>query len=367
MSAVRVDPGERKAWVGGGSLLRNLDVAAEEHGLATTAGNVSHTGVGGLTLGGGMGWLARQFGLSCDNVEACTVVTADGRMVRASESENPDLLWGLRGGGGNFGIVTEFEFRLHPIGGRALVVELDFDAAKAREAMCRWRDLLRDAPRAATLTASAVTAGDKPVVSLGYVWVGDVEEGLGYLSTIRELGTPATERVMEMSYVELQCMSDNPNGHGRRRYSKGHYLTELGDAAIDAFLARGVSASATDPDWTRVPNGDFQAYGGAIADVGDDDGAFSYRGTLVEFGCGTNWLDPKEDRECISAARAYGAAMEPFANGVYVNALGDEGQDGVRRAYSARKFARLVELKRRYDPDNTLHLNQNIRPTALPV
>ena len=367
MSAVRVDPSERKAWVGGGSLLRNLDVAAEEHGLATTAGNVSHTCVGGLTLGGGMGWLARQFGLSCDNVEACTVVTADGRIMRASESENPDLLWGLRGGGGNFGIVTEFEFRLHPIGGRALVVELDFDAAKARDAMCRWRDLLPDAPRAATLTASAVTAGDKPVVSLGYVWVGDVEQGLGYLSTIRELGTPATKRVREMSYVELQCMSDNPNGHGRRRYSKGHYLTELSDAAIDAFLARGVSASATDPDWTRVANGGFQAYGGAIADVGDDDGAFSYRGTLVEFGCGTNWLDPKEDRERVAAARAYGAAMEPFANGVYVNALGDEGQDGVRRAYSAHKLARLVDLKRRYDPDNAFHLNQNIRPTALPA
>jgi len=364
MSSVRVDPAARKAWVGGGSLLRRLDVAAEEHGLATTAGNVSHTGVGGLTLGGGMGWLARQLGLSCDNVEACTVVTADGRIVRASESENPDLLWGLRGGGGNFGIVTEFEFRLHPIGGRALVVELDFDAARARGAMRRWRDLLPDAPRAATLTASALTAGDKPVVSLGYVWVGDVEEGRGYLSRIRELGTPATERVREMSYVELQCMSDNPRGHGRRRYSKGHYLTELSDAAIDAFLARGVSASATAPDWTRVPNGDFQAYGGAIADVGDDDGAFSYRGTLVEFGCGTNWLDPNEDRDRISAARAYGAAMQPFANGVYVNALGDEGQDGVRRAYAPGKFARLVDLKRRYDPDNAFHLNQNIRPTA---
>jgi FAD/FMN-containing dehydrogenase len=367
MSAVRVDAGERKAWVGGGSLLKNLDVAAEEHGLATTAGNVSHTGVGGLTLGGGMGWLARQLGLSCDNVAACTVVTADGRIVRASESENPDLLWGLRGGGGNFGIVTEFEFRLHPLDGHALIVELDFDAAEAREAMCRWRDLLRGAPRAATLTASAVTAGDRPIVTLGYVWVGDVDEGLRYRSTMRELGTPATERVREMSYVELQCISDNPNGHGQRRYSKGHYLTDLGDAAIDAFLARGVSASATDPDWTRVPNGGFQAYGGAIADVGDDDGAFSYRGTLVEFGCGTTWLDPNEDRERISAARAYGAAMEPFANGVYVNALGDEGQDGVRRAYSAGKFARLVDLKRRYDPDNAFHLNQNIRPTALPV
>ncbi|TMD17711.1 MAG: FAD-dependent oxidoreductase [Chloroflexi bacterium] len=366
ISAVRIDPVRRKAWVGGGSLLRNLDEAAQEHGLATTAGNVSHTGVGGLTLGGGMGWLARQFGLSCDNVEAYTVVTADRRIVHASESENADLFWGLRGGGGNFGIVTEFEFRLHPVGGRALVVDLVFDAAEARDALRGWRDLLPDAPRAATLTASATTAADlpstppglrnRPIVTVGYVWVGDLNEGLRFLSTIRELGRPATERVQEMSYVGLQCMSDDPNGHGRRRYSKGHYLTELSDAAIDAFLARGLPASGADPDWSRIPNGGFQAYGGAIGDVGDDDAAFSHRQTLVEFGCGTNWVDPKEDGDRVSAARAYAAALEPFASGVYVNALGDEGQDGVRRAYPARKLTRLTDLKRLYDPDNTFHL-----------
>ena len=364
ISGVRVDPVQRKAWVGGGSLLRNLDVAAGEHGLATTAGNVSHTGVGGLTLGGGMGWLARQFGLACDNLEACTVVTAEGRIVRASESENADLFWGLRGGGGNFGIVTEFEFRLHPLLGRALIVDLSFHAADGPGALRGWRDLLPDAPRAATLTADVSTDGGLPIVSVGYVWVGDVNEGLGYLATIRQLGAPVTERVSEMSYVELQSVSDNPNGHGVRRYSKGHYLTELSDAAIDTFLARGVSANSTNPNWPSVPNGGFQAHGGAIADVGDDDAAFSHRRTLVEFGCGTNWVDPQEDDERVSAARAYGKALEPFASGVYVNALGDEGQDGVRRAYPAQKLARLVDLKRRYDPDNAFHLNQNIRPAA---
>jgi FAD/FMN-containing dehydrogenase len=377
MSTVRVDAVERKAWVDGGSLLRGLDIAAQAHGLATTAGNVSHTGVGGLTLGGGMGWLARRLGLSCDNVEAYTVVTADGRIVRATESVNPDLFWGLRGGGGNFGVVTEFEFRLHPVSEHALQVELVFDLASARDALRGWRDLLPDAPRPATLTASATTAGDlpwlppglrnQPILNLGYVWVGDAGEGLVYLSTLRELGTPAAERVREMTYVELQCMSDDPEGHGRRRYSKGHYLTELSDPAIDAFLARGLRANGTDPDWSRVPNGGFQAYGGAIADVGDADTPFSHRRALVEFGCGTSWVDAEEDGDRVAAARAYGAAMEPFATGVYVNALGDEGQDGVRRAYTAETHARLQDLKRRYDPDNAFHLNQNIRPVAQPA
>ena len=193
MGDVRVDPTARRAVVGGGALLRSLDRAAQAHGLATTAGNVSHTGVGGLTLGGGMGWLARQSGLACDNVEAYTVVTADGETIRATATNHPDLFWGLRGGGGNFGVVTEFEFRLHPVAGHALVVELTFDAANAVEPMRRWRDLLADAPRGrnarrrdARLTADA----GRPVVILGYVWVGDMDEALAYLPTMRSIGTP---------------------------------------------------------------------------------------------------------------------------------------------------------------------------------
>jgi FAD/FMN-containing dehydrogenase len=364
MSAVRVDPVQRKAWVSGGSLLGNVDRATQPHGLATTAGNVSHTGVGGLTLGGGMGWLARQLGLACDNVDAYTVVTADGRIVRATASQNPDLFWALRGGGGNFGIVTEFEFRLYPVDGRALIAGLVFDPAFARDALLGWRDLLPVAPRAATLTASAATVDNQPTFNLGFVWVGDPEEGRSFLRTLREVGTPLTERVNEMTYVGLQCMSDDPNVHGRRRYSKGHYLTELCDDAIDAFLRRGVPANGTDPDWSRVPNGGLTAFGGAIADVGDDDAAFSHRGALVEFGCGTSWVDPAEDHTRIAAARTYGAALAPFSNGVYVNSLGDEGQDGLRRAYPAAKLARLAELKHRYDPDNAFHLNQNIEPSA---
>ena len=239
MSDVRVDPATRRATVGGGALLRFLDQAAQAHGLATTAGNVSHTGVGGLTLGGGMGWLARQFGLACDNVEACTVVTADGETLRATATDHPDLFWALRGGGGNFGVVTEFEFRLHPVAGDALVVELTFEADEAFEPMRRWRDLLPDAPRQATLTADAITIEGRPMVAIGYVWVGEPEAGMSYLSTMRGIGTATMELIQPLRYLELQSIGDTNHVHGRRRYSAGHYLSELSDAAIEAFLTRG--------------------------------------------------------------------------------------------------------------------------------
>lgn len=373
MSEVRIDPERRRARVQGGSLLRNLDRAAERHGLATTAGNVSHTGVGGLTLGGGMGWLARQFGLACDNVESYTVVTANGDTIRATAEEDPDLYFGLRGGGGNFGIVTEFEFRLHPFGHRVLTVERYFEPADAPAALRAWRDLLPDAPREATLTADANTAAadsllpeqlhGRPIVSVGFIWAGDIEAGQRYLErTFRETGPAIAESVNEMRYVELQSIADEFHHHGKRRYMKGHYLADVSDGAIEALIGRGVSPGAEPEDWSRVPNGGFQAYGGAICEVGDDESAFSHRGALVEWGGSTSWFDPAEDEVRIGAARAYGAAMEPFASGVYVNVLTDEGEAGVRRAYHEAKLDRLAQLKRRYDPDNVFHLNANIRP-----
>ena len=359
MGDVRVDPDARRATVGGGALLRFLDQATQAHGLATTAGNVSHTGVGGLTLGGGMGWLARQAGLACDNVEAYTVVTADGEILRATATDHPDLFWGLRGGGGNFGVVTEFEFRLHPVGRQALLVELNFDATDAFEPMRRWRDLLPDAPREATLTADAITVDSRPMVTIGYVWVGDPGEGMAYLPTMRSIGEPFNETVRPTSYLDLQTIGDANHLHGKRRYSAGHYLTELSDAAIEAFLTRG----ATDvSDWTRVAAGGFQAYGGAIAEVANEDSAFSHRNALVEFFGGFTWENPAEDEERMASARAFGEALAPFASGVYVNVLYDEGAEGVRRAYGDAKLARLSALKRRYDPENVFHLNQNIVP-----
>ena len=356
MGAVRVSPMRRRAWVQGGALLGALDAAAQRYGLATTAGNVSHTGVGGLTLGGGMGWLARQYGLSCDNVASCEMVTANGDLVRASEAENQDLFWGLRGGGGNFGVVTEFEFRLHPVGTQALVAEFSFPLDQAQPALRGWRDMLAEAPRQATFTAAV---GGDGLATVGFVWVGDPEQGRRLVPAMRALGRPVAERVIEPSYVELQRMDDTVGRHTLRRYSKGHYLRSFPDEAIEAFLLRG---DASAPAGT-LPSVGLQAYGGAIAEVPDQDTAFSHRDTLLEFGAGTSWTDPAEDETRMAAARRGAAALDQFASGVYVNALSDEGYEGVRRAYPPGKLARLTALKNAYDPGNVFHLNQNIRPT----
>ena len=375
--AVRVDAAARRAWVQGGALLGALDDASQVHGLATTAGNVSHTGVGGLTLGGGMGWLARQHGLSCDNVVSFELVTAAGEVVRASAEENPELFWGLCGGGGNFGVVTGFEFVLHPVGTQALLVELDLpvEADGAAEVVRGWRDLSATAPRAATFTAGITTddAG-RGIVTVGYVWVGDPDEGRELLPALRALGTATPqvaleERVRPMPYLELQRIDDTVRGHERRRYWKGHYLRSLPDEAVDLMLARGVGADRSTGDGDDVPAGllpnvSLQAYGGAIAEVPDDATAFSHRATQFEFVAAKGWTDPADDATVMAAARRCAAAIEPFASGVYVNVLSDEeGDTGVRRAYPPEKLARLVALKDRYDPDNVFHLNHNIRPS----
>ena len=352
LSRVRVDPLRRRAWIQGGALLGSLDRAAQAYGLATTAGNVSHTGVGGLTLGGGMGWLARQHGLACDNVVSCELITADGQLVRASATERPDLYWGLRGGGGNFGIVTQFEFRLHPVGTRALSVALDFPVQDAAQVLRGWRDLSLTAPRAATFDASV----DAERARVGYVWVGDPERGRSLLAPLRELGQPVATRVESLSYLQLQTRDDSPQGHSLRRYWKGHYFSRLDDAAISAMTSPAGS------DGLR-PGFSLQAYGGAIADVPDEDSAFSQRGTAFEFVAAARWSDPAEDAARMGAARSFAARLDGYASGAYVNALTDEGAAGVRRAYPAAKLARLVALKDAYDPDNVLHLNHNIAPS----
>src|SRR5215218_5988726 len=367
MGGVRVDPERRRARVQGGALLGALDRAAMAHGLATTAGNVSHTGVGGLTLGGGMGWLARRLGLSCDNVESYELITAEGERLHVDEAGNPELFWGLRGGGGNFGVVSEFEFRLHPVASRAHVVELFFGIEDAAPVLRGWRDLNAIAPRAATFTAwvgqlqSPVLPPqwrDRPVASVGFVWAGEPELEGQLLPALRALGRPVAERVQELSYLDLQRMDDTLEGHALRRYWKGHYFRSLPDEAIDAFLLRGTP----DGYGERLPAASLQAYGGAIAEVPDDNSAFSQRDAMFEFVASARWSDAAEDGERMSAARRYAASLEPFATGMYVNSMSDEGAAGVARAYSPAKLARLRALKAAYDPDNVFHLNQNIAP-----
>src|SRR5215469_3518077 len=353
MGGVTVDPLTRRARVQGGAMLGALDRASQPLGLATTAGNVSHTGVGGLTPGGGMGWLARQHGLACDNVVSCTVVTADGAVVRASADEHPDLFWGLRGGGGNFGIVVEFEFRLHPVGTRTLVAELTFPLDRAAAALRGWRDLAEEAARPATLPAE-ISGG---TVTLGYVWVGDPEAGRAILPALRSVGVPHGEVVRELSYTELQARDDSTEGHGYRRYWKGHYLPELSDGAIGAVVDR-------DPADATLPDVSLQAYGGAIADVDEDATEFSHRRTRFEYVAAVKWSDPAEDSLRMGAARRAAAKLAPFAVGAYVNGPGDEGASGVRRAYSEAKRARLTAVKDAYDPGNVFHLNHNIVPTS---
>jgi FAD/FMN-containing dehydrogenase len=368
MNSVRIDPEARLAYVAGGALLGDLDRAAEAHGLATTAGNVSHTGVGGLTLGGGIGWLARELGLACDNVVAFEIVTADGQVLTASDTENPDLAWGLRGGGGNFGVVTEFVFKLHPIDGRALVVDLFFEESAAPALLRTVRDLAREAPGPATYTAWIGTAPEWPFLpkelhgarlsNVGVVWVGDPEEGRQLIPALRNVAEPVAEVIEEMSYVELQTSGDESNRHGMRRYFKERYLGELSDEAIDAFVARGGPVQQGE----LVPNGSLLACGGAIGQVAVGDTAFSHRGAAFEFLTMASWEDPAEDEMRMSACRRFVASMEPFAVGSYVNALSDD-TGAVSRAYIPSTLERLTALKDRYDPDNVFHHNHNIPPS----
>ena len=352
MDGVTVDPVTRRARVQGGAMLGAVDRAAQRFGLATTAGNVSHTGVGGLTLGGGMGWLARRHGLACDNVLSYTVVTAAGDLVRASRDEHPELFWGLRGGGGNFGVVVEFEFRLPQVGTRVLVADLAFPLDRAASALRGWRDLAEDAPREATLTAGI--SGDTGTV--GYVWVGDPAAGRALLPALRAIGHPRDEVVTELFYLTLQTREDDVKSHRVRRYWKGHYLPALSDGAISALLDR-------DPAAIALPGLSLQAYGGAISDVDDDATAFSHRRTRFEFSASVGWTDPSEDALRMGAARTAAAKLDPFAAGAYVNALSDEGESGVRRAYSDSSRTRLTAVKDAYDPTNVFHLNHNIAPS----
>ena len=368
MRAVRVDPKGRRAWVQGGALWGDVDHETQAHGLATTGGIVSHTGVAGLTLGGGIGWLMRKHGLTVDNLLAVDVVTADGERLRASEDERPDLFWALRGGGGNFGVVTSFEFRLHSVGPTVLAGPILWDASDAREVLRFYRDFVREAPdelgtvvRFGTAPPLPVIPEDlhwRPVVMVGTCYAGPIEDGEQWLRPLRACRTPLLDLVGPKPYAGFQSALDSTVVHGWHYYWKSTHLPELRDDLIDVLIEHAFSCSSP-----RSYVAMFHLKG-AVSRVGEDGTAFGNRQAAHAMTLDAVWRPGEDygDRDTAWTRRFFGA-LGAFREGVYVNFLGgDEGPDRVREAYGGPVYDRLAHVKTTYDPDNVFHNNQNIRP-----
>ncbi|WP_246776510.1 FAD-binding oxidoreductase [Bradyrhizobium sp. CCBAU 53351] len=357
MKQIEVDPVRRVAHAEAGLNLGEFDRATQEHGLATTMGVNSDTGIAGLTLGGGFGKLGRKYGLTCDNLIAAEVVTAEGKVLRASATEHPDLFWGLRGGGGNFGIVTAFEYRLHSIGTSLLVASALHRYDQAREAMRFYDEFARRAPDEANVDAALVTlpSGER-FFSISGCYVGSHHDGERALSPIVKFGAPVETSLARVPYLEIQSGGDALFPRGRRYYWKAQFLREVGAGAIDALLDA----------YARAPNTSsllvFQHVGGAIARVPTPDSPYANRDAAFDCFPVAIWEDPADDDANMRWARELWSAVRPYSTGgVYANNLGDEGEDRVRDAYG-ENYARLAALKTKYDPTNLFRLNQNIRP-----
>ena len=368
MRAVRVDPKGRRAWVQGGALWGDVDHETQVHGLATTGGIVSHTGVAGLTLGGGLGWLMRKHGLTVDNLVGVDVVTADGERLHACEEEHPNLFWALRGGGGNFGVVTSFEFRLHSVGPTVMAGPILWDASDARNILRFYRDFVRDAPDALGTVVRFGTTPPLPivpeelhwrsVVMVGTCYAGAIEDGERALRPLRAFRTPLLDLVGPTSYVGFQSAIDSTVVHGWNYYWKSTYLPELRDDLIDVITKHAFSCASP-----RSYVAMFHLQG-AVGRVADGGTAFGNRQAAHAITLDGVWR-PGEDfgHRDTAWAREFFAALGRFREGVYVNFLGgDEAPDRVREAYGDLVYDRLVDVKTTYDPDNIFHHNQNIRP-----
>jgi FAD/FMN-containing dehydrogenase len=356
MNAVQGDPVTRTARAQGGATWADLDRATQEHGLATTGGAVSSTGIAGLTLGGGLGWLMRSYGLTCDNLLSAEVVTAAGEIVTASASENADLFWGLRGGGGNFGIVTTFEYQLHPVG-LVLGGMLGYPAEMAGEVLRRYRDFARTAPEALTLFAGLMTSPEGlKLLGILVCYNGPIDEGERALQPFRDACPPLMEQLGPMPYTVLQSLQDAIFPHGLNVYWRSHFLDDLGDATISTIVEH--FSRVTSPLSVVL----IEQLGGAVRRVGVDETAFAGREADFNVAIIGRWGDPTDADAHIAWTRQFHEALRPHARGVYVNYLGEEGADRVRAAYTPAQYARLVALKTRYDPTNLFHLNQNIAP-----
>ncbi len=342
MKGLRVDPHGRSAEAQGGLTWGEFDHETQAFGLATTGGLITTTGIAGLTLGGGIGWLGRRFGLACDNLVSADVVTADGRLVTASADENADLFWGLHGGGGNFGIVTSFRYRLHPVT-TVLAGLIAYPIAQARDVLRRYREAIAAAPDELTAYAALLTLPDGPqVAAILACYSGPAERAERVVAPLRSLGQPLADTVGPVPYTVLQSMYDAGSPPGERNYWKSGFLRELHDEAIDALI---------------------EHLGGAIARVPEDDTAFVGRSAGFNALIVAAWQDRSDDYTSIAWARRAHQALAPHLHGgVYVNYLTGDPGDRVEAAYGAARYARLTALKRKYDPDNVFRLNQNIRP-----
>jgi len=367
MRQVEIDPEHRTARVEPGALWGDFDAAAQAHGLAAPAGIVTHTGVAGLTLGGGFGWLSRRWGLTVDNLLSVQMVLADGRRVRAAADENEDLFWAVRGGGGNFGIVTEFEFQLHALGTTVLAGPLLYKAEQAREVLNFYSEFIAAAPSELSVYLNLRSAPDfdwvpehlrgKDVLMLIPFFSGDLDAGEELLRPLRSFVPPAADLVQRKPYVAHQSMFDTGVPHHWGYYWKSHYLPPLTSAAIEVMLEHSWRKSSP-ASYTIVFH-----LGGAIANRAEDETAASGRDAMHALNINAAWPEGGPHHRDIEWCREYFAAMERHATGgVYVNFLhNDEGEDRVRAAYGDR-YERLARIKARYDPDNVFRSNQNIRP-----
>jgi FAD/FMN-containing dehydrogenase len=371
MKKIEVDPVTRTARAEGGVTWGELDAATQVYGLATPGGVYSRTGIAGLTLGGGFGWLRNKYGLSCDNLVGAEVVTAGGRLVRASASENVDLLWGLRGGGGNFGIVTAFEYQLHPVGPDVMFAFVFHDGADADEmkrALHFYRDYNATAPdEVSTLMALGQIPPDehfpealhrRPFILFGGLFTGPVEQGRSALQPLLDFGTPLIDLSGVKPYVEAQQAFDADYPDGLRYYWKSLNLKRLDEAAI----ARIVEHARQQP--SPYSTTDLWHVGGAVSRVSPEESAFHGRGAAFLLSPEANWIDPADDDRNVAWLRRFIVEMEPFSDGSrYLNFPGfqEEGDSMMRESFGPQ-YARLAALKRMYDPQNLFHLNQNIKP-----
>jgi FAD/FMN-containing dehydrogenase len=357
MRSVRVDPARRLARAGGGALLGDLDRETLPFGLVTTTGTVSHTGAGGLTLGGGFGRLARRFGLTCDQLASVDVVTADGRLLEASATENPDLFWAIRGGGGNFGIATSFEYRLHPFDGQAVGGHLVFPFEQARQALRGFDELFQRAPDGLWIEPIlAALPGGERVLVLDVCCSERLESAEAVLAPYRRLGRPIKDEVGPMHYVQLQTQDDERARIGGRYYTKSGFVDRLDHDLIDAMLAVIGEAPVARARIAMPPKG------GAVDRVARDATAFWHRGALYSVLLQTSNDDPAEDAGNVGWARSQWPALEKYTAGFYVNTnLSEIAADRVQEAYGGN-YERLLALKRKYDPGNLFRLNTNINP-----